>query len=295
MAAAKQKLWIGTAGWQYDDWYGVFFPATRPAKFQPLRYLARYFNAVEVNASFYRILTPRATAGWLAHVPDEFRFTMKLFRGFTHERETYPPPAERDACIASMTPLRDAQRLGPLLIQFPWSFRFTPGNVARIERIAADFSDFSRFIEVRHASWIRPEGLAAIRKCGGFCNIDQPALRDCIGPTAEVANRTTYVRLHGRNAANWFREDQPGYERYNYLYTETEIHEWVQRLRGIEPEVDEQYIIANNHYRGQAPANAIELRSLLEQRPVAAPAELIATYPRLAAVTTSPFPTSLFD
>lgn len=295
MNPGRCRLWIGTAGWQYDDWYGVFFPRVKPRGFQPLRYLSQYFNAVEVNSSFYRIPSPASAERWAAAVPDAFRFTLKLYRSFTHERDTYPPRAERDAFAAAANAIRTAHKLGPLLVQFPWSFRFTPNSVDRISRIADDFSDFERFIEVRHSSWMQPEGLSALKKFGGFCSIDQPVLRDCIGPTAFASNRTAYVRLHGRNAMNWFRTDQPAFERYNYLYSDAEIREWVERLRGMESQADDLYVITNNHYRGQAPANAIELRALFEGTPSAAPAELISAYPRLAAHTMRPLPSSLFE
>jgi uncharacterized protein YecE (DUF72 family) len=149
--------------------------------------------------------------------------------------------------------------------------------------------------EVRHASWESAEALAAVRAVGQWCNIDQPRLRDCLGPTAHALGGSAYVRLHGRNAQNWFAEGQPAFERYNYLYSEDEVREWVARVSALCDQTDNVYAFANNHYRGQGPVNALELRALLEGQPVNVPPALLAAYPRLRAVARPVRPTSLFD
>ncbi len=284
MSAAAGRLWIGPAGWSYEDWYGVVYPAGPTRGFKPLAWLARYFNAVEVNSSFYRIPTARITAAWPKLVPADFRFTVKLTQVFTHQRQEFPGRAEVQAFVDGVKPLRDSGRLGPLLMQFPWSFRFGPEAVDWLRRLAESFSDFERFVEVRHASWGRPEALEALRQAGGYCNIDQPRLRDCLGPSAYAFGRSAYVRLHGRNDANCFAENQPAYERYNYLYSEDELREWATRIEALMRQADDTYVFANNHYRGQGPVNALELKALLTGREVAAPAELVHAYPRLARI-----------
>ncbi len=282
MSTTQGKLWIGPAGWSYDDWDGIVYPATRPRGFKPLVHIARYFNAVEVNTSFYRIPAARMTAAWPKLVPTDFRFAFKLTQSFTHERTTFPPPSEVEAFNAGVAPVRDAGQLGPLLIQFPWSFRFTPDAVEWLKRLAGSFAAYDRFVEVRHASWTTDEAVAALRAVGGLCNIDQPRLRDCLGPAQHVLGRNAYVRLHGRNASAWFAEGRPAYERYNYLYSEDELREWVTRLNAMAAQAENVYVFANNHYRGQGPVNALELKALLSGEPVDAPAELVAAYPRLA-------------
>ncbi|MBP7745669.1 MAG: DUF72 domain-containing protein [Phycisphaerae bacterium] len=293
--APRAKLWIGPSGWSYADWAGIVYPAKPPRGFKPLAYLARYFNAVEVNTSFYRIPTARMTAAWPRLVPRDFRFAVKLTQVFTHERGTFPSPATVDEFNAGIAPLREADLLGPLLVQFPWSFRYTPDAIAWLHRLAESFAAYDRFIEVRHASWAAPEALAELRKVGGYCNIDQPALRDCLGPTQHAFGRNAYVRLHGRNARNWFAEGVPAFERYNYLYSPDELREWVARLDAMCTETENMYVFANNHYRGQGAVNALELRAMLENAPVAAPRELLDAYPRLAALARSPRDGGLFD
>lgn len=302
MSAAAQnavrtpgRLWIGPAGWSYPDWEGIVYPVRKPAGFHPLAFLARFVNAVEVNSSFYALPSRRNSAAWVRHVPADFRFAFKLTRSFTHERAAFPPRGEVEAFLDALRPVRDAGRLGPVLIQFPWSFRFDAAAVAWLARLREEFAQVERVIEVRHASWARPEALAALAGAGGYCNIDQPALRDCLPPTAHVFGRTAYVRLHGRNAANWFAEGQPAFERYNYLYGVEELREWVRRIEALRGQADDVYVVANNHYRGQGVVNALELRGLLEGGHYEVPPGLLAAYPRLAPLAAAPRQASLFD
>lgn len=294
MSTSPAKLRIGPAGWSYDDWHGIVYPDPAPRGFRPLAHLARYFNAVEVNSSFYRIPTARMTSAWTRLVPAEFRFAFKLTQVFTHERGEFPPGSAAAEFREGVAPIREAGLLGPLLMQFPWSFRHSEESVAWLQRLAGAFPDFDRFIEVRHASWSTPEALEQLRTIGGYCNIDQPQLRDCLRPTEHVFGRSAYVRLHGRNAKSWFADGLPAYERYNYLYGEDELREWVRRLNAMCDQADDVYVFANNHYRGQGPANALELKALLTGQPVDAPAELVRAYPRLAAIARCA-PGGLFD
>ncbi len=281
----RPQFWIGPAGWSYEDWYGTVYPLPKPRGFKPLAYLARYFNAVEVNTSFYRIPSPALTEGWVPQVPAEFRFTFKLPQSFTHERGAFPSQADVQAFQEALRPIQDADRLGGVLVQFPWSFRFEPASVDRLLRIAEAFPGQRHFVEVRHRSWAEPTALDAIRQLGACCNIDQPHLRDCLRPSEHVLDGRAYVRLHGRNARAWFAKDVPRYERYNYLYSREELAQWIERLDRLAAQAHEIYVITNNHYRGQAPANALEIKALLEARPPSAPADLVRTFPRLADAT----------
>jgi len=295
MTTGQAKFWIGPSGWSYEDWYGIVYPEPAPRGFKPLGYLAQFFNAVEVNSSFYRIPSPRTTAAWVSLVPSDFRLTFKLTQIFTHQRADFPPPEEVRAFKEALKPVAEANRLGPLLIQFPWSFRYSPQAAEWLARLADAFGEYERFFEVRHSSWARPEGLQAIATCGGFCNIDQPKLRSCLRPTTHVFGESAYVRLHGRNAQHWFAENQPAFERYNYLYSTEELREWADRLDLLAAKARQVYVFANNHYKGQGPANALELRALLERRQVDVPRELMGAYPRLAEIARPTAPAGLFD
>jgi len=274
-------FWIGPSGWSYEDWYGLVYPQPRPRGFRPLAYLARYFNATEVNSSFYRIPTASMTARWPEQVPASFRFSFKLTRIFTHDSPQAASAADARAFVEALQPIREAGLLGPILVQFPWSFRYGPQAIERIKRIADWLADLPRVIEVRHISWATPEALEKLARCGGLCAIDQPRLRGCLRTLTRVLGPVAYVRLHGRNAANWFADNLPTFERYNYLYDEQELDEWIGRLRQMAQQAREVYVFANNHYRGQGVVNALEIRALLEGQPVDVPPALVQAYPRL--------------
>lgn len=291
MAEPRATRWrIGPSGWSYPDWEALVYPARKPRGFKPLACIASMFDAVEVNSSFYAIPAPRVTQNWARLTPPDFRFTVKLPQSFTHARPLRVDPREVDAFRAALEPLAASGKLGPLLIQFPWSFRHTPDAGEHLERLAGAFAAYPRFVEVRHSSWSAPQAQDTVRAAGGFCNIDQPPLRDCLAPSAHVSGRSAYVRLHGRNAANWFADGLPAFERYNYLYDETELREWVARLLAIGAQADEVYVFANNHYRGQGVVNALEIGHLLGLPPACVSTELRSAYPRIAAITRAPPP-----
>lgn len=294
MSQQLARLWIGPSGWSYPDWRGCVYPAAPRRAFKPLALIGKLFRAVEVNSSFYAIPTPRTTAAWPDLVPAEFRFAFKLTRIFTHERIEFPSRQAVAAFHEAVRPVREAGRLGPLLMQFPWSFRFRPDALEWLKRLREAFADYERFVEVRHSSWAAPEALAALREIGGYCNIDQPRLRDCLGPTTHLFGPTGYVRLHGRNAANWFAEGRPTYERYDYLYSDEELREWLGRLEALRPQASDLYVFTNNHYRGQGVVNALELRALLEGERLEVPDELLLAYPRLARIARPPREPGLF-
>ena len=224
---------IGPAGWSYDDWKGVVYPPGMPRDQHPLTYLSGFFDTVEVNSSFYRPPNWKHCAAWVQKVADRprFSFTAKLWRRFTHERGAWPGDDEVRQVLDGFAPLADAGKLGAILIQFPWSFKRTPENRAWLARVIDAFAAHPLALEIRHASWDRRavfEGLAERRVA--FCNIDQPLFRDSIAPSSRTTARVGYVRLHGRNHDDWFREDAGRDERYDYLYTKDELKPWVDKI-----------------------------------------------------------------
>ncbi len=277
------RVRAATAGWHYPDWDGIVYP--RPAS-NRLAYLSRYLQAVEINVTFYRPPRKENLLRWLSDTAAaaDFRFTAKLWRGFTHTREA-DPGREGKEWEKGMALLLESGRLGALLAQFPYSFHRRAENTAYLKRLKERFADWPLVAEFRHRSWAREEVFGFLRDEGiGFCNIDQPPVSYSLPPTAVVTAPTAYVRLHGRNAANWFREDAGRDERYDYLYPEEELEEWVGRINSLKEAAAAVYVIANNHFRGQAVCNCLELRSRLEGGPVAVPDALAVYYPRLERV-----------
>ena len=197
-----EGVWIGPAGWSYDDWKGVVYPAGTGRRFDPLEYLARFFDVVEINTSFYRPPPAAWTRSWARRVEDHprFRFTAKLWRGFTHERDVPPSTADLDAFREGIDPLAEEDRLLAVLAQFPWSFRNDPEERARLARILDAFDDYPLVVEVRHESWDEPETLAWLRERGvGLAAIDQPLHEGSLGPVDRRTGPLAYYRFHGRN------------------------------------------------------------------------------------------------
>jgi uncharacterized protein YecE (DUF72 family) len=282
---------VGTSGWSYPDWEGRFYPRARPRGFDELAYHARYFDAVEVNSSFYRPPSARMVASWLGRTPPCFEFTFKLYQRFTHERDRPWAPAEVEEYRRGIEPARDAGRLGAVLVQFPWSFRADEAGFEQLAAIRRDFGDLPLVVEVRHVSWTRERAVRFLKDAGlGFADIDQPPSRSSIPPMTLVTSPVGYVRLHGRNREEWFKKDGGRDARYNYLYGEDELREWIERIHQIAKASEKTYVFTNNHYRGQAPANALQLLSKLRGRPVPVPSALLHTYPFLESIAAEGLP-----
>ena len=275
---------VGVAGWSYDDWEGIVYPARKPARFDRLAYLAGFFDTLEINSTFYRIPEIKTTLSWTRRVKERqgFRFTAKLYQGFTHKR-TELRGDEETAFKRAMEPLLEADILGAVLAQFPYSFRPGPASREILERIIEAFGALRLVLEIRHADWDRPELFDFLRQRNvGFCNLDQPGVARSIGPTEVSTSPVGYARLHGRNAENWFKKQAEPWERYDYLYTEEELLPWVARTRRMAEQSTDVFVIANNHYRGKAPLAALTLLAMLRGEKVAAPEELVAAYPQIA-------------
>ncbi len=273
---------IGPAGWAYKDWRGIVYPEKRPRGFSELNFIAGYFNTVEINSSFYGAPRASSAAQWVeqvAHNP-AFRFTAKLFHSFTHERE--PAPLDEQQFKEGVAPLVEADRLGALLLQFPWSFKNEPANRQYLIDLHRRFREYPLVLEVRHGSWIEEDILELLVDLGvSICNIDQPLFKRSVKPSALVTAQVGYVRLHGRNYGNWFSKKADVRERYDHLYSVAEVEPWVERAREIAKEAEDTYVVTNNHFLGKAIVNALEIGSMIEGTPLPAPPDLLVRYPEL--------------
>ncbi len=289
---------IGTAGWSYKDWEGIVYPARLKRDQHPAEYLARYFDVIEINTSFYGPIKPQLAKLWCRNVAGanpEFQFTAKLYKAFTHAPGGVVQPTsaatlsptekdERDV-KEGLNPLAEAGKLGALLMQFPISFKNTLENRDYLSHLLQRFEVYPRVIEVRHASWNNQGILGYFAEKGvSFCNIDQPLLGRAIAPTTHATAAIGYVRLHGRNYEQWFEHDAP-HDRYNYLYSEGELARWKPRIEEIASKTEVTYVIANNHFEGKAAVNGLQLKHMLTGRKVKAPETLVERYPELREIS----------
>lgn len=286
-----RPLFVGPAGWSYDDWQGIVHP--RCTGLERLRAVSRMFDLIEINTTFYGPPSPAAARSWTEAVRDRprFRFTAKLSRRFTHDDPRTWRLADRDDFRAGLEPLREAGALGPLLCQFPHSFTARDASLRRLERIRRAFPEARLVLEVRHLSWLAEAAMGRVGDLGySFCCIDQPPARDAIGLEARATGPIGYLRLHGRNAAKWFDRGAAVHEKYDWLYPEEQIAEIVQVARDLRERTEELYVVANNHFAGKGPATALEIAHALAGTCPELPSSLVDAFPRLARLrdATSP-------
>ena len=275
-------LRIGPAGWDYQDWQGVVYPPGLKGT-DRLTYLAAWFDVVEINVTFYRPLGPQLAPRWLEAVAKapNFRFTAKLWGRFTHERQLAAGDLEQFR--AGLLPFLPSGRLAALLAQFPYSFHNTEENRAYLGKIKAAFPEFSLTLEVRHRSWQSQEVKEFLRQAGWeFCNLDQPMVSYPLGATRWVTGSFGYLRCHGRNKEDWFEGAGDRQARYDYYYGPEELADLAARTRELLEKAPDVYLIFNNHPRGQALANGLEMSHLLSGRSFNLPLSLLAAFPRLS-------------
>lgn len=272
---------IGTAGFSYKDWEGIVYPPGAPKEFDRLAFLARFFPCVEMNVTFYRVPTARMVERWLGSVDgiEGFRFTFKLYQGLTHgeEKEALVP------YLQALAPCREAGKLGAILLQFPFFFANTEPARKKLAGLSAGLSGWPCAVEVRHRSWLSPAAQEFLKTLGlSLCDIDICQTTTSVPPGTETTGPLGYVRLHGRNAKAWFEKKAPVAEKYDYLYTPSELEEWIERVRIIERVTKETYVITNNHFGGKAVANAFQLARALTGAAVEPPAHLVERFPELS-------------
>jgi uncharacterized protein YecE (DUF72 family) len=280
---ALRDIYVGPAGWSYADWRGRVYPEGG-SKFDTLALVAKYFDTAEINSSFYHPPTPQTARSWLRRIEHNpnFVFTAKLYRKFTHERGKASAEDEK-AFRDGINPLLEAGKLGAVLVQFSWSFKNEREERTYLNQLAERFKDYPLVVELRHESWNNPRILQTLEDLSvGLCDIDQPLFANSIKPSAEVTSPIGYIRLHGRNYQNWFREEADVLERYDYLYSRDELDPWVDRIKEVAQKAKQTFVITNNHARGQSLVNAFEILAELEEERVPGPVKLIETYPRLA-------------
>ena len=260
--SAHPEIILGTSGFSFADWVGPFYPqGTRRADM--LAFYAERFSAVEVNATYYRIPPPSTMEGLDHKTPAGFEFVIKAHQSMTHEKLA-PDPATFEAFRACAAPLVRAGKLRGVLLQFPWAFRPTQGARKRLDLLSAELADLRPlFVEFRHASWLKDEVFRYLEERGiGYCSVDEPALQGLVPPVARLTGDVGYVRLHGRNTANWWGG---GGDRYDYDYSPGELKEWVAKIRELAEKASKVYVFFNNCHAGQAARNALLMRDMMQQ------------------------------
>lgn len=285
MSRSEARIRVGVAGWDYPDWRGPVYPSRGGDGLDRLDWIARFVETVEINSTFYRPAAPRAAQGWVRRTAAHpaFVFTAKAHRSWTHERSPRPADDVRRT-LEGLAPLRDAGRLGALLVQFPQSFHATRESLDHLARLVEHAAGWPLVAELRHASWGRDEATTRVLDGGlGWCAVDQPRVGpSTLGTLPLVSGPVGYLRLHGRNTRDWFRPDAGRDARYDYRYSPDELAGLAETAREMAGRAESLFVVQNNHFRGQALVNALQLRGMLESSRPLAPDALVAAYPDLA-------------
>src|ERR1043166_4218471 len=275
MPVGDAELRIGTSGWNYPSgkgtWNGVFYPPSRgrPKHFDELAFYARHFNTVEVNSTFYGQPRAEVSKAWASRTPAGFEFSVKLYRKFTHPKMVEFEPAtvfDIDEFKRGVDPIASAGKLGALLAQFPPSFKSDAASLEYLNTLLSAFSGYQLAVELRHRSWSDTFGqtMSLLKEHGAaFVQIDEPKFKLSIAQN-QLPNIPTfyYMRLHGRNAAQWWTHEKPE-DRYNYLYSEQEISEFVETIDAARAIVRKAYVYTNNHFSAKSVANAAMIKKQL--------------------------------
>lgn len=256
----------GTAGWSYADWEGRVYPQSKSRGFNPLEFLSRDFDFVEVNTTFYRIPSLKLTQGWVnkTEALNHFNFWIKIHQSLTHQKKTLSQ--EIDQFKQSLKPLERAGKLTGLLAQFPYSFKLCSENIEYLQNIRDIFAEFQLAVEFRHRSWNRDDILRFFKEYQLiWVNIDQPVISLSLPLTSYVTHpETVYFRLHGRNYRHWFAEKGRD-ARYDYDYSTKELNQISDKIKKLTDLVKQIFISGNNHYKGAAVKNLKELKKLLQK------------------------------
>lgn len=254
------RVLVGTSGYSYDDWVGPFYPQGLNKR-EYLSFYASEFPVVELNFSYYTQPSASTLERMLDKTPEGFRFAIKAHQSLTHNIGG-DLPKEIERYRQGIQPLVDAGRLAAILLQFPYSFHYTPGNRRHLQRLCQSFADLPKAVEFRGSEWQRNSvyrGLSDVKTT--FVNVDEPRLPKLPAPTDVVSSELAYLRFHGRNAANWWMGDNVS--RYDYLYDTEELSEWLPMIERMLAKARLLLVIFNNHSRGQAIQNARQLQGLL--------------------------------
>jgi uncharacterized protein YecE (DUF72 family) len=249
------KVWVGTSGYSYPDWVGSFYPeGTRPNRM--LGYYVQQFPLVELNFTFYRPPTPEMLARIADQVPAGFQFIVKLPRSISHEER----PADLPLFRRAVEEMHRRGCLMGLLCQLPQSHHYSSKRLDWLDRLGGELHGYHLAIEFRHQSWARPDLPAWLAERGiDLVSVDAPALPQLFPSGLVQSTRRIYVRLHSRNAGNWYQSEK---ERYDYNYDDEELGEWVEAVLRRAEQKEEALLLFNNCHGGRAADNARRIMSL---------------------------------
>jgi uncharacterized protein YecE (DUF72 family) len=256
------KLLIGTCGYDYPkDWTGIFYPPSL-RRDELLSYYADHFNALELDFSYYTMPKAANLQTMLQKTDNKIMFAIKGHQDFTHNIDICLWRNAVKQFRDGIYPLAKENKLSAVLLQFPQSFHYTTDTRIYLDNIIKEFSGFPIVVEFRHTSWQQDRVYEGLQKRNtALCLVDLPNLPNLPTFKPVITSDISYIRFHGRNKTNWHNTNATS--RYDYNYTTEELALYKEILKSISQKSKFTQIYFNNHAKGNAPANAQKLMTLL--------------------------------
>ncbi|MDR3140024.1 MAG: DUF72 domain-containing protein [Treponema sp.] len=257
------KLLIGTSGYDYPEWKGVFYPpAIKREEF--LSYYSEQFNALELNFSYYAMPDEKQLAAMAERSGKRVIFSIKGNQQLTHYIEIGKWRDVAREFRAALTPLLSDNLLSSVLLQFPQSFHYEEETRRYLASLINEFRDLPLVVEFRHNSWQRGKVYEGLTERGaGCCSCDMPEVSKLPSFKPVITGNLAYMRFHGRNVKNWYGTNAR--ERYDYHYTDKELSDYIPVLRDISRKAKTMQVFFNNHAKGNAAVNAKKLMILMAE------------------------------
>jgi len=263
---------IGTCSWADEGLVKHWYPRGVSSAEARLRYYAERFDVVEVDSPFYHLPSPETAAKWAERTPADFVFHVKAHKTMTGHEDAELEPAFREFREA-LAPLEASGKMRGVLLQYHPRVKKTPEALDELKRVRGLLEPLVPLIEFRHRSWVTedelPDTLRFLERQGlAFVSVDSPPTRatNVVPTIAAVTHPVAYVRFHGRNWRTWnIRNAKSSAERFDHMYTEEELAEWVEPLGRLAGEAEEAYALMNNNRDDFAPRSARILKGLLDE------------------------------
>jgi uncharacterized protein YecE (DUF72 family) len=266
---------LGTCSFADEGLLKAWYPRGVSTSRARLRYYAERFDTTEVDSPYYHLPDPGVTRNWAQRTPPEFTFHVKA-----HKTMTFHDGEPTDDAFAefrtSLRPLELSGKLRSVLLQYHPRFTKTPAAMAELERAPERLAPLVPLVEFRHRSWMEPDEradtIAFLERTGlAYVSLDSPMTRasNVVARHAVATHAVAYVRFHGRNAKTWNIKAEKSSERFNWMYSQDELEEWVPKLERLAGDADEVYAMFNNNRDDFAPRSAVLLRGLLDEAGIA--------------------------
>lgn len=257
------ELLIGTSGYDYREWKGIFYPE-KTARTKFLEYYATQFNSLELNGTYYRMPTPAQMQNMITRTNGKVKFSVKAHQDITHaaDKSRYQPLVKEFK--TALEPLQNANRLLCALMQFPESFHYEKDQRVYLDNLLKELTDTPVIVEMRNAKWQNDQVYTALRQRQvGWCITDNPAIPNLPKLEYTTTSHIAYLRFHGRNTKMWYKGDNT--TRYDHLYTDPELVTFINPIKELLTHAKIVQLFFNNHAKSQATINAKKLEMLLKE------------------------------